>query len=220
MNEYYHREYTAGNPVNKNIMVDAPQTVNAYYLPTANKIKILAGILQAPVYSIESSMEEKIGGVGTIIAHEITHAFDYSGSQFDENGNQANWWQETDRENFIKETQKIVNYYNGFNLNDQNINGSLTLSENIADLGAVACITEYALTNQLNLKDVYIAYTKLFAIKIRPEALLKQILTDVHSPAKIRVNAVLSATDEFYTAFDIKETDGMYIPKEERPSLW
>ena len=101
-----------------------------------------------------------------------------------------------------------------------NVNGTLTLSENIADLGAVSCITEYAKNYNYNLQKIYTAYGKLWATKIRPEALETQILIDVHSPAKIRTNAVLSATDDFYTAFDIKETDGMYKPKEERPSIW
>lgn len=182
---------------------------------------ILAGIIQSPFYSIDASAEENMGGIGTIIAHEITHAFDNRGSLFDANGNISNsWWTAEDMAAYEKLQQKTIDYYNGFQINNQNINGTLTLSENIADLGAVSCITEYAKNNNYNLQALYTAYGKMWAIKARPEYLANQLLIDIHSPGKIRANAVLSATDDFYTAFDIKETDGMYKPKEERPSIW
>lgn len=220
-NDYFMNETATGNPVNNNIMSVSPQTVNAFYSPSNNAIMILPGIAQSPVYSIDNSKEENLGGIGTIIAHEITHAFDSNGSKFDEFGNIGqSWWTAEDTAAYEKLQQKTIDYYNGFQINNQNVNGTLTLSENIADLGAVSCITEYAKNNNYNLENLYTAYAKLWATKIRPEALDAQLLLDVHSPAKIRVNAVLSATDDFYTAFDIKETDGMYKPKEERPSIW
>lgn len=219
--DYFMQEVASGNPVNNNIMLVSPQTVNAFYSPSNNAIMILPGIAQSPVYSIDNSKEENLGGIGTIIAHEITHAFDSNGSKFDEFGNIGqSWWTEADLTAYNERQQKTINYYNGYKINNMNVNGTLTLSENIADLGAVSCITEYAKNNNYNLQALYTAYGKLWATKIRPEALEAQLLLDVHSPAKIRVNAVLSATDDFYTAFDIKETDGMYKPKEERPSIW
>lgn len=208
-------------PVNKNIISEAPQTVNAFYSQQHNKIIILAGILQSPFYSIDATIEENIGGIGTIIAHEITHAFDSNGALFDANGNfGTSWWTAEDKAEYKKRQQKTIEYYNGYELNGIPVNGTLTLSENIADLGAVACITDYAVTNNLNLQSLYTAYAKIWAIKARPEYLANQLLIDIHSPGKIRANAVLSAIDDFYTAFDIKETDGMYKPKEERPSIW
>lgn len=208
-------------PVNKNIISVAPQTVNAFYSQQHNKIIILAGILQSPFYSVDASAEYNLGGIGTIIAHEITHAFDNQGSLFDANGNIGNsWWTAEDMAEYKKLQQKTIDYYNGFQINNQYVNGTLTLSENIADLGAVSCITEYAKNNNYNLQDLYTAYGKIWAIKARPEYLANQLLTDIHSPGKIRANAVLSAIDDFYTAFDIKETDGMYKPKEVRPSIW
>ena len=148
-------------------------------------------------------------------------AFDNRGSLFDAHGNYGNsWWTAEDMAEYKKRQQKTIEYYNGYELNGVPVNGTLTLSENIADLGAVACITDYAVTNDLNLQSLYTAYAKIWAIKARPEYLANQLLIDIHSPGKIRANAVLSATDDFYTAFDIKETDGMYKPKEERPSIW
>ena len=210
-------------PVNKNVVNQVPHTVNAFYAPQYNAMIILAGIIQSPFYSIDASAEENMGGIGTIIAHEITHAFDSNGSLFDANGNFGNgnsWWTAEDLAEYKKLQQKTIDYYNGYQINNQYVNGTLTLSENIADLGAVSCITEYAKNYNYNLQDLYTAYGKIWAIKARPEYLANQLLTDIHSPGKIRANAVLSATDDFYTAFDIKETDGMYKPKEERPSIW
>lgn len=208
-------------PVNKNVVSQTPQTVNAFYSQQHNKIIILAGILQSPFYSIDATIEENIGGIGTIIAHEITHAFDNRGSLFDANGNLGNsWWTAEDFAAYEALQQKAIDYYNGFQINNQYVNGTLTLSENIADLGAVSCVTEYAKNNNYNLQAIYIAYARIWAIKARPEYLASQLLIDNHAPGKIRANAVLSATDDFYTAFDIKETDGMYKPKEVRPSIW
>lgn len=218
--EYLFNEAGLGNPVNYNIHKTPPQTVNAYYYPSENSITILAGILQEPFYNINNSAEEKLGSIGAVIAHEITHAFDSNGSLYDENGNYFNWWQQADRDNFTALTNKVVEYYNGFKLDNNSINGTLTLSENIADLGAVSCITEYAKNNNYDLKEVYRSYGKMWAEKIRPEALVNQILTDVHSPAKIRVNAVLSATDDFYEVYNIKEGDGMFKSKDLRPAVW
>lgn len=208
-------------PVNKNIISEAPQTVNAFYSQQHNKIIILAGIIQSPFYSIDASAEENMGGIGTIIAHEITHAFDSNGALFDANGNLGNrWWTAEDMAAYEALQQKAIDYYNGFQINNQYVNGTLTLSENIADLGAVSCVTEYAKNYNYNLQAIYIAYARIWAIKARPEYLASQLLIDNHAPGKIRANAVLSATDDFYTAFDIKETDGMYKPKEVRPSIW
>lgn len=208
-------------PVNKNVVSQTPQTINAFYSQQHNKIIILAGILQSPFYSIDATIEENLGGIGTIIAHEITHAFDSNGALFDANGNLGNsWWTAEDEAEYVKRQQKAIDYYNGFQINNQYVNGTLTLSENIADLGAVSCVTEYAKNNNYNLQAIYIAYARIWAIKARPEYLASQLLIDNHAPGKIRANAVLSAIDDFYTAFDIKETDGMYKPKEVRPSIW
>lgn len=207
-------------PVRNDILVEGPQTVNAFYSPTNNSIMILAGILQSPIYSIDASPEENAGGIGTIIAHEITHAFDNNGAKFDADGNFANWWQESDFQKFNELTKKAVAYYNTYEIKGYPINGTLTLSENIADLGAVSCITEYALNKEYDLSKVYTAYGKMWATKKTDASEINAILNDVHSPAKIRVNAVLSAMDKFYEIFDIQIGNGMYKAPEERPSIW
>lgn len=207
-------------PVRDDIVVEGPQTVNAFYSPTNNSIMILAGILQSPIYSIDASPEENAGGIGTIIAHEITHAFDNNGAKFDADGNFANWWQESDFQKFNELTEKVINYYNTYEIKGYNINGTLTLSENIADLGAVSCITEYALNKGYDLSKVYTAYGKIWATKKTDASEISAILNDTHSPAKIRVNAVLSAMDKFYEVFDIQIGNGMYKAQEERPSIW
>ena len=207
-------------PVRNDILVEGPQTVNAFYSPTNNSIMILAGILQSPIYSIDASPEENAGGIGTIIAHEITHAFDNNGAKYDADGNFANWWQESDFQKFNELTKKVINYYNTYEIKGYPINGTLTLSENIADLGAVSCITEYALKKGYDLSKVYTAYGKIWATKKTDASEISAILNDTHSPAKIRVNAVLSAMDKFYEVFDIQPGNGMYKAPEERPSIW
>lgn len=207
-------------PVRDDIVVEGPQTVNAFYSPSNNSIMILAGILQSPIYSIDASPEENAGGIGTIIAHEITHAFDNNGAKYDADGNFANWWQESDFQKFNELTKKAVAYYNTYEIKGYPINGILTLSENIADLGAVSCITEYALNKGYDLSKVYTAYGKIWATKKTDASEISAILNDTHSPAKIRVNAVLSAMDKFYEVFDIQIGNGMYKAPEERPSIW
>ena len=207
-------------PVRDDIVVEGPQTVNAFYSPSNNSIMILAGILQSPIYSIDASPEENAGGIGTIIAHEITHAFDNNGAKYDADGNFANWWQESDFQKFNELTEKVINYYNTYEIKGYPINGTLTLSENIADLGAVSCITEYALNKGYDLSKVYTAYGKIWATKKTDASEISAILNDTHSPAKIRVNAVLSAMDKFYEVFDIQIGNGMYKAPEERPSIW
>lgn len=211
---------TKNEPVRNDIVLVGPQTVNAFYSPTNNSIMILAGILHSPIYSIDASPDENAGGIGTIIAHEITHAFDNNGAKYDADGNFANWWQESDFQKFNELTKKAVDYYNTYEMNGYPINGTLTLSENIADLGAVSCITEYALNKGYDLSKVYTAYGKMWATKKTDASEISAILNDTHSPAKIRVNAVLSAMDKFYEVFDIQPGNGMYKAQEERPSIW
>ena len=116
--------------------------------------------------------------------------------------------------------KKAVAYYNTYEIKGYPINGTLTLSENIADLGAVSCITEYALKKGYDLSKVYTAYGKIWATKKTDASEISAILNDTHSPAKIRVNAVLSAMDKFYEVFDIQIGNGMYKAPEERPSIW
>lgn len=207
-------------PVNRELWSMTPQTVNAYYAPDSNSITLMAGILHEPFYSPDASDAVNLGRIGMIIGHELTHAFDNTGSQFDEHGNVRNWWTDEDREKFLALAEKVVEYYDALELNGIPVNGTQTLSENIADLGSLSCLTEIAENEGYDLKELYTAYAGLWAKKMRAEALAADMAVNLHAQPKIRANAVLSATDGFYEAFGIKEGDGMYVAPEERPKIW
>ncbi len=209
-------------PVDKGEWAMTPQTVNAYYNPTGNEIVFPAAILQAPFYDSNADFASNLGGIGMVIAHEVSHAFDSSGSQYDENGNFHVWWSEEDRAKFKERADLVAAYYNeqeGFE--GRKVNGQQTLDENIADLGSLACITAIAGDDTEALKLLFRQYATIWASKYTPEAMVKRLNTDVHSPAKVRVNAVLRATDAFYKAYpEIKEGDGMYIAPDQRVKIW
>ena len=195
-------------------------TVNAFYAPNENAIYFPAGILQAPFYDKNASAEENLGGIGTVIGHETTHAFDNSGAKYDYRGSYRNWWTDEDLEKFDQLTQKIVTYYDGYENAGLQVSGTLTLGENIADLGGVSAITEIAKNNNLDMKELYKQYAWIWALKYTPEATKMLMLSDVHAPGKVRVNAVLSSTPEFYEAFGVVPGDGMYKAPEERVRIW
>ncbi len=218
-------EYTAslqGTEVDKTSWIMYPFVVNACYSPTSNDITFPAAILQAPFYDINASYEENLGGIGYIIAHEITHAFDNNGAKFDENGNAADWWTKEDYDNFTKLCESAKAFYDGCEeIPGIPINGTLTLSENIADLGAVSCITEIVsgLENP-DYKKLYTQIAHCWATTETREYASYAAQSDVHSPSKIRVNRVIVNCDEFYRAFGITENDGMYIAPENRIKIW
>lgn len=211
---------TRRDPVDKSRWLISPQTVNAYYAPTNNEIVFPMGILQPPFYDPEADPVVNLGGIGMVIGHEITHAFDTSGSQYDANGNLRDWWTAGDKRKFKELAQKVTRYYNTMEINGMHVNGSRTVTENIADLGSMSCITEIAKQKGYDLKEMYKAYAVIWACKYREEYLSYLITNDTHAPGMIRVNAVLSAIQDFYTAFGVKEGDGMYRRPEERPEIW
>ena len=198
----------------------SPITVNAFYDPSTNSITILAGILQAPLYDVKAPREQNLGSIGAIIAHEISHAFDNNGAQYDEQGNVSNWWEEADYAHFQKLGEKAAAYYDGFSVDGRQVDGALTLSENIADLGGVACVTQIGVEEGLDLGALFESWARVWATKCTDEWLTNQVATDVHSPAKTRVNAVLGAIDEFYETYGVTEGDGMWRAPEERPRIW
>ncbi len=209
-------------PVDKSEWGMTPQTINAYYNPTGNEIVFPAAILQAPFYNPEADFAANLGGIGMVIAHEISHAFDSSGSLYDENGNVHVWWTEEDKANFKKLTDQVVAYYNGQEgFEGRRVNGTQTLNENIADLGALACVTSIAGDDADSLKLLFEQYATIWASKYTPESMIRRLNMDVHSPAKVRVNAVLSSTDAFYKAYpEVKEGDAMYVAPDKRVKIW
>ena len=211
---------TRHDPVDRNEWSMTPQTVNAYYNPGNNEIVFPAGILQAPFYDPQAEPVANLGGIGAVIGHEITHAFDTSGAQYDEKGNLRDWWTAQDKQHFRELAQKVIDYYDTMEVNGIQVNGTLSVTENIADLGGVSCITEIAREKGYDLKELYHAYGVIWATKYRDEYLSYIMTNDTHSPGITRVNAVLSATDDFYTAFGVREGDGMYRRPEDRPHIW
>ena len=211
-----------GKSVDKTKWAMYPYTVNACYSATSNDITFPAAILQPPMYDVNASYEENLGGIGYIIAHEITHAFDNNGAKFDENGNATDWWTPEDYEAFEKLCEKMEAFYDGCeSVPGIAMNGKLTLSENVADQGAVQCITEVAagLENP-DYKALYRSMAKAWAsTRTRAYADYASKI-DVHSDEKLRVNRVVVNCDEFYKAFDIKTGDGMYVPGDERVKIW
>ena len=210
-----------GQNVNRDAWAIFPYTVNACYDPTANDITFPAAILQAPLYKKDASYEENLGGIGYIIAHEITHAFDENGALFDEYGNLGTWWTKEDYSHFSLLCEKVAQFYNGQEaMSAIPTNGQLTLSENVADLGGAMCVTSLAKKRGADLALLYTSMAKAWAsTKTREYALLAS-KTDTHSDDKLRINRVLVNIDEFYEAFGITEGDGMYVAPENRIKVW
>lgn len=195
--------------------------VNASYNSLDNSINFTAAFKE--LYGNEDNYFRILGYVGTAIGHEMSHAFDLSGSKFDENGSVRDWWTIKDKENYEKLTEKIIAYYNSYKISKYNVDGKKTLSENIADLSAMKCMMKIMKEKKATEEDYKIffeAYANLWASKEKDEAIEYGVLNDVHSPNKIRVNAVLSSTPEFYQVYNIKETDKMFVKEKDRVGLW
>ena len=175
------------------------------------------------MYSDKNTYYQNLGYFGTIIGHEISHAFDDQGSLFDENGNMKDWWSDEDKKAFQERVDKVVDYYNKYEINGMKINGKLTAGENIADLGGFSCCVEIAKKKNATkeeMKELFESYAKIWASKYTDEFLKYMIQNDVHAPNKIRVNAVVSSIDEFYYLYDIKENDKMYKAPQDRIKVW
>ena len=209
-----------GTKVDKTEWDVTPQTINALYSPSNNEIIFPAAILQAPFYDSENSVGANLGGIGFVIAHEISHAFDSSGALYDENGNYDVWWTEEELAEYDRMSQSIVDYYSNYEMMGMKVNGEQTLMENIADLGAMTCITSIIGDDPYALDDAFTQMTFNWAAEDTTSFMMYMLNTDTHAPDKIRVNAVLSSCDAFYEVYDIKETDGMYVAPEDRVCIW
>lgn len=206
---------------NANQWITSPLTINAYYMPTANSITIPVGILRDAIYDANKSDAANYGAIGVIIGHEISHAFDATGSLYDENGTSSNWWTESDKAKYQEIQKKLEDYYNTFEvLPGVFQNGLTTLSENIADLAGANC-TIKLVENNLSSRDTYFrSYANLWAGKMTDQTVNYYINYDNHSLKKVRVNAIVSLMDEFYETYNIKNTDAMYIAPEDRIKIW
>jgi putative endopeptidase len=188
-----------------------PQITNAYYAPSYNEIVFPAAILQEPFLS-KSNIIKSFGGIGFVIGHEIIHAFDNKGRLFDENGNYNNWWTNDDNIKYIDITNKLVEQYNSYNIFNENVNGKLTLGENIADLDGLKFALKglklyFKKINKIITKEHYIlffkSYANILACNIREEKQKQLLLIDPHSPNIFRVNGVVRNIKKFYEVFNL-----------------
>lgn len=195
--------------------------VNAYYDPQQNQIVFPAAILQAPFYSLSQSSSANYGGIGAVIAHEISHAFDTNGASFDEHGSLKNWWTDEDYAAFKERTDKIVEQFDGLDSYGAKVNGKLTVSENVADLGGVACALEAAQSEpDFSARDFFINFATIWRMKAREKFMQMMASIDVHAPGQWRTNVTLTNFDEFHQEFDIKEGDPMWRAPEDRVIIW
>lgn len=206
--------------VDRSLWGMTPQTINAYYDPSNNEIVFPAAILQPPFYNPEADDAVNIGAIGFVIAHEISHAFDANGSKYDEYGNYNEWWTEEETQKYNELSQSIIDYYNNYEVMGVHVNGSLTLSENIADLGAMTCVTSIIGDNKKSLDQAFGQLAYIWASVETAGYQLYLLNNDTHSPNKLRVNAVLGSCDAFYDVYDIAETDGMYVAPQNRVGIW
>ncbi|MGT2771959.1 M13 family metallopeptidase [Streptococcus marimammalium] len=208
-------------PVNRKEWHMPAHMVNAYYDPQQNQIVFPAAILQAPFYSLEQSSSANYGGIGAVIAHEISHAFDTNGASFDENGSLKDWWTKEDYEAFKERTDKVVAQFDGQESHGAKVNGKLTVSENVADLGGLACALEAAKKEaDFSAKDYFINFAKIWRMKAREEYMQMIVAIDVHAPGHLRTNIQVANFNDFFTTFDVKETDKMWRKKEDRLTIW
>ncbi len=232
--EYFYEDQISRltEPADKAEWFMSPQTVNAYYNPSWNEIVFPAGILQPPFFDPNADPAVNYGGIGGVIGHEMGHGFDDQGSKSDAQGIQRNWWTEEDRQRFEERTQALVEQYDQFEpIEGQTVNGQLTLGENIGDLGGLSIALEAykisldgeeppVLDGFTGIQRVFLGWAQIWQGKTREEAMLRRLKSDSHSPAEFRVNGVVRNMDAWYEAFDVSRENDLYLPPEDRVSIW
>jgi putative endopeptidase len=231
-NEFQFRLNKLNKPVDKTEWGLTPPTINAYYNPTFNEIVFPAGILQFPFFDPQADDAINYGGIGMVIGHEMSHGFDDEGSQYDKDGNLKNWWASEDSAKFVAKAKAVIDLYNTFTVLDtMHVNGSLTTGENIADIGGIAIAYDaFKMTKQgqSNTKidgftpdqRFFISLAQIWREKQKDEIARVRVNTDPHSPAMYRVNGPLQNFTPFYSAFNVKPGDKMYLPEDKRIKIW
>ena len=195
--------------------------VNACYDPFVNDITFPAAILQPPFYSIHQTRSENLGGIGAVIGHEISHAFDSNGAKCDELGNLNNWWTKADERKFNKKVNAMIKQFDGIELPWGVCNGKFTVSENIADNGGMAVTLDIMSHSEgVSFEEYFANWARVWCQKAKPEyrALLLQV--DVHGPAYLRANIPPRNFPEWYATFNVKKSDGMYLAPSKRVIIW
>ncbi|EPX61780.1 peptidase, M13 (neprilysin) family [Cystobacter fuscus DSM 2262] len=230
--EYNRNVEKLGKPIDRLEWGMTPQTVNAYYNSSMNEIVFPAAILQPPFFDPQADDATNYGAIGGVIGHEISHGFDDQGSRSDGDGNLRDWWTAEDKAAFQQRTGQLSDQYSSFSpLQGMNVNGKLTLGENIGDLsGLTVAYKAYKLS--LGGKEApviegftgdqrfFLGWAQVWRTANREDALRQQLLTDPHSPGEYRVNGVVRNMPEFYSAFGVKEGDGAFLPADKRVKIW
>jgi putative endopeptidase len=221
-----------GKPVDRMEWQMTPPTVNAYYNPAFNEIVFPAGILQYPFFDENADDAVNYGGIGGVIGHEMTHGFDDQGRLYNADGNLSNWWTAQDSANFTTKANVAVDMYGKIvALDTMHINGHLTEGENLADLGGISIAYEaFKKTKQGKSNEkidgftpdqrFFLSWAQVWRANTRPEEIAQRLKTDPHSPSETRCNVPVSNMEAWYKAFDIKPTDKMYRPENERAIIW
>lgn len=207
-------------PVDRTVWLMPGNLVNACYDPQRNDLTFPAAILQAPFYDLKQDRAENFGGIGTVIAHEVSHAFDNNGAQFDEYGNMKNWWTEEDYAEFKKRTQAEIDLFDGIKYGPVTLNGKQIVSENIADQGGLTAAVEANKGENGDMKKLFENFARIWANKQLTESIKTQVSVDVHAPGPERANVQSQCQEEFYKAFDVKEGDGMWLDPDKRVVIW
>ncbi|MDF7639504.1 M13 family metallopeptidase [Lactobacillus sp. ESL0791] len=207
-------------PVNRNIWAMSGAEVNAAYNPQVNDVTLPAAILQAPFYSKTQSRAANWGGIGTVIGHEISHAFDNNGAQFDKYGNLHNWWTQKDYTEFKKRIKAEDKLFNGIKYAGTKIKGKQIVSENVADLGGLTVALQVAKSEGDNLRELFENNARIWRLKATPQAIKTILAVDVHAPNPLRANVQAQCQDDFYKVFKVKSSDGMWLDPKKRIQIW
>lgn len=223
-----------GEPIDREEWLMTPQTVNAYYHPLKNEIVFPAAILQPPFFNEYADDPVNYGGIGAVIGHEIGHGFDDQGSTCDGDGMLRNWWTDKDREAFEERTKALIDQYNVLELAQapgHRVNGQLTIGENIGDLGGLSIAykayqiaqdgkSEPDLDGYTPEQRLFLSWAAVWQAKVRTEMLLQRLATDPHSPAEFRCNQIVRNLPEFYAAFDVRDSDALWLDENQRVRIW
>ena len=229
--EYQRNLAKLGRPVDRSEWVMLPQVVNAVNLPVMNALNFPAAILQPPYFDPQAPDSFNYGSIGAIIGHEISHSFDDQGALFDASGKLQNWWTDADSAHFLASADQLVKQFDAYQpFPDLHVNGRQTLSENIADLGGLsAAYSAYhlalagrqapAIDGFSGDQQFFIAFSQTWRRKVRDAALRQQVVTDGHAPAQYR-GVTLRNLDPWYSAFDVKPGQSLYLAPEQRVRMW
>lgn len=223
-----------GGPVDRSEWFMTPQMVNAYYNPGMNEIVFPAAILQPPFFDPDADDAANYGGIGAVIGHEIGHGFDDQGSKYDGAGNLNDWWTEADRAAFEERAAKLIAQYDELEPAEapgHKVNGSLTVGENIGDLGGLTIAYKAyqisldgseppVIDGYTGAQRLFLAWAQIWRTQIRPEEALRRLTIDPHSPAEFRCNTIVSNLEEFYEAFEVQAGDALWREPDDRVRIW